>query len=40
MLYALEIVEKHIYTKMDFSQEDLPPVMWLNNLKLISDTVK
>lgn len=27
MLYALEIVEKHMYTKIDFNQEDLPPVM-------------
>lgn len=27
MLYALEIVEKHMYIKIDFNQEDLPPVM-------------
>lgn len=27
MLYALEIVEKHMCPKIDFNQEDLPPVM-------------
>lgn len=34
MLYALKI-EKHMYTKIDFNQEDLPPITWLN--KLISN---
>lgn len=43
MLYALEVLEKYMYTKTDFNKEDLSTIMWLNKLissKLISNIVK